>query len=287
MEFLQGPRLVDGVRAQYREVARILGTTLEAIEAERRQQIENGTFVFKSLEEASSEAKSARWAAALYDLLFTANALRRVYNTCASALAWVVGADSPAASAALPAGPAAAPIDLGATLQLLCDVHAYEIFEGGHFNGDPHPGNILLLEDGRLGLIDYGQVKSMTLQQRISLAKMIIALRRDDKKEIVRILFEEMGTVTQRRDPETAYKFACFWYDRDTPDILEGRNIADFLDYLQAQDPMVQLPEDYLLAGRVSVLMRGMGNAFGLKMRTSHQWERHAEAFLRRQGIEY
>ncbi len=26
------------------------------------------------------------------------------------------------------------------------------------FNGDPHPGNILLCPDGRVGLIDYGQV---------------------------------------------------------------------------------------------------------------------------------
>lgn len=28
----------------------------------------------------------------------------------------------------------------------------------GAFNGDPHPGNILLMPDGKLGLIDYGQV---------------------------------------------------------------------------------------------------------------------------------
>jgi aarF domain-containing kinase len=33
----------------------------------------------------------------------------------------------------------------------------------GAFNGDPHPGNILLLKDGRLGLIDYGQVRYMNV----------------------------------------------------------------------------------------------------------------------------
>lgn len=37
-------------------------------------------------------------------------------------------------------------------------VHAYELLMCGCFNGDPHPGNILMLPDGRLGLIDYGQV---------------------------------------------------------------------------------------------------------------------------------
>jgi predicted unusual protein kinase regulating ubiquinone biosynthesis (AarF/ABC1/UbiB family) len=39
----------------------------------------------------------------------------------------------------------------------MLDVHADEIFNHGVFNGDPHPGNILLMPDGRLGLIDYGQ----------------------------------------------------------------------------------------------------------------------------------
>ncbi len=33
--------------------------------------------------------------------------------------------------------------------------------------GDCHPGNVLLLPDGRLGLIDYGQVKAMSTEQRI------------------------------------------------------------------------------------------------------------------------
>ena len=35
----------------------------------------------------------------------------------------------------------------------------HRTIEDGCFNADPHPGNILLLEDGQtLGLIDFGQV---------------------------------------------------------------------------------------------------------------------------------
>lgn len=52
----------------------------------------------------------------------------------------------------------------------------------GQFNGDPHPGNILLLSDGRLGLIDYGQVKNISAQDRIKYAKLIIAHTRGDRK---------------------------------------------------------------------------------------------------------
>lgn len=49
-------------------------------------------------------------------------------------------------------------------------------------------GNILLLPDGRLGLIDYGQVKRLTLPQRISYAKLICRLAREDREAIVRSL---------------------------------------------------------------------------------------------------
>ena len=62
---------------------------------------------------------------------------------------------------ALGAGPGGELLSLGSLLTTLADVHAHEIFVDGCFNGDPHPGNVMLLPDGRLGLIDYGQVKKI------------------------------------------------------------------------------------------------------------------------------
>jgi predicted unusual protein kinase regulating ubiquinone biosynthesis (AarF/ABC1/UbiB family) len=38
----------------------------------------------------------------------------------------------------------------------LFKVHGHEIFCTPVFNADPHPGNIIVLPDNRLGLIDYG-----------------------------------------------------------------------------------------------------------------------------------
>merc|ERR1712202_42094 len=35
-------------------------------------------------------------------------------------------------------------------IKLLCDVHAHEVFVDGMFNSDPHAGNIMQMEDGRL-----------------------------------------------------------------------------------------------------------------------------------------
>ena len=48
---------------------------------------------------------------------------------------------------------------------------------------------------------------------------------------------------------------------------------------------MVKLPEEYLFAARVSVLLRGMGKAFGMNLIMSQLWKEEAEKFLKSQGI--
>ena len=35
-------------------------------------------------------------------------------------------------------------------VDLLADVQGYQIFHAAYFNGDPHPGNIMKLNDGNL-----------------------------------------------------------------------------------------------------------------------------------------
>lgn len=145
----------------------------------------------------------------------------------------------------------------------------------------------MLLTDGKLGLIDYGQVKRMTTKERIVYAKLILAHARGDAEEIVRIHFHELGTKTKKQDKEIAYLMSSFYHDRDTADVCKGMSLAVFIDWLEKQDPMVQLPEEYIFASRVSLMLRGMGNAFGIKLRMSKLWENEAKAFLESQGIHY
>ena len=51
-------------------------------------------------------------------------------------------------------------------LRALTDVFGRCILETGFFHADPHPGNIFVLDDGRIGLIDFGQVSHEILQKK-------------------------------------------------------------------------------------------------------------------------
>jgi len=56
----------------------------------------------------------------------------------------------------------------------------YQITEGGVFHADPHPGNVLLLSDDRLALLDFGSVGRLDARQRLALQDLLLALGRGD-----------------------------------------------------------------------------------------------------------
>jgi len=50
------------------------------------------------------------------------------------------------------------------------------ILESGLFQADGHPGNMLVMKKGMVGLIDYGQSKQITDEERWKFARLIVAL---------------------------------------------------------------------------------------------------------------
>lgn len=45
--------------------------------------------------------------------------------------------------------------------------------------------------------------------------------------------------------------------------------------------------EDLVMPGRVSVLLRGIGNSFGIELRMAKIWEKYARKVLEDAGVEY
>jgi ubiquinone biosynthesis protein len=66
----------------------------------------------------------------------------------------------------------------------------YQITEGGVFHADPHPGNVLLLTDGRLALLDFGSVGRLDAQQQSGLQNLLLALGRGDPAALRDALLE-------------------------------------------------------------------------------------------------
>jgi ubiquinone biosynthesis protein len=55
-----------------------------------------------------------------------------------------------------------------------------QIMLDGVLHADPHPGNVLVLADGRLGLLDFGSVGRLDASVRSALQRLLLALDRGD-----------------------------------------------------------------------------------------------------------
>jgi ubiquinone biosynthesis protein len=62
----------------------------------------------------------------------------------------------------------------------LCDSQLRAMMRGERFHGDPHPGNVLLLDDGQLGLIDFGMTGKLDSFGRAFVVEMLVAIRLRD-----------------------------------------------------------------------------------------------------------
>jgi ubiquinone biosynthesis protein len=76
-----------------------------------------------------------------------------------------------------------------------------QVFDDGRFHADPHAGNLLILPDGRLGLIDLGLTGESREQDRLRVAKAVRAFVSGDPELLARALLE-FG----RLPPEFSYE---------------------------------------------------------------------------------
>ena len=64
------------------------------------------------------------------------------------------------------------------------------IFRHGFFHGDPHPANILLLDDGRIGLVDFGLAGRLTDEDMTRLTRLFIDAATENVDSLPRRLSE-------------------------------------------------------------------------------------------------
>lgn len=65
-----------------------------------------------------------------------------------------------------------------------------QVLVDGFFHADPHPGNILLTDDGRLALIDLGMVAHIGGHQQDMLIRLLLALSRGQGGEVAEVMAE-------------------------------------------------------------------------------------------------
>lgn len=144
------------------------------------------------------------------------------------------------------------------------DAYFKMIFEDGFFHADPHPGNIFVMPDGRIGLMDFGIAGWLAPELIDSLARAFLAVLRKDFDEIVD-LYIELGLVEDEIDVETFKRE----FRTDLVYLLEPLydltiSEINFPEYLEAMTHLVikhgiKVPSDLLLVNRTILIVDNIG----------------------------
>ena len=135
------------------------------------------------------------------------------------------------------------------------------VFEDGFFHGDLHPGNLWVLEDGRIGLIDFGLVGRMSQASKDLLAELLFHIVMKDHEGVARVLYS-IGTKRGKTD--------YFAFEADVSDLMftyfENVSLAevDFGAYLRevvegAIRHNLRVPADYTMFFKAIMTVEGIG----------------------------
>lgn len=180
-----------------------------------------------------------------------------------------------------------APLNGPHIIKLLCEVHAHQVFVDGLYNSDPHAGNVIVMPDGRLGLIDYGAAARITIPQRMALAKLLVAISDKDDDAIIKYC-AEFGLRSKNLDRTfmLGYAFICFHRGFNPDDMLHA-GIPPEVSILELDMFMNKLDKWEAFDGHVATMQRlmmvllGMATDIGASgISMADLWKVPAQAFL-------
>ncbi|MEO1529561.1 MAG: AarF/UbiB family protein [Planctomycetota bacterium] len=72
--------------------------------------------------------------------------------------------------------------------QTIAEIYMAMIFEEGLYHADPHTGNLFCLEDGRLGMLDFGMTGRIDDALRENIEDMLVAISAGDQNRLIRLI---------------------------------------------------------------------------------------------------
>jgi len=138
----------------------------------------------------------------------------------------------------------------------LVRLYCQMIFVDGVYHADPHPGNVLVRQDGAIVLLDFGAVAELSPQMREGIPEFLEGVLRRDTDRLVRSL-RKMGFISRTSDEAVSEKIIEYFHRRFQEEVrVESFNLKDI-----RIDPQRGL-ENLLDLRRMNIGLRELSGAF-------------------------
>lgn len=133
------------------------------------------------------------------------------------------------------------------------------LFKEGIYHGDPHPGNVLFLPQGKIALLDFGIVGKMDQEFRFQIAQLMLAVERRDVGKALE-LTTQMGILTQPIDKQKLYEDLADLLDKtwrlNNPSINLGHLLNGMLEISLQHG--IKMPGHFFTLGKAIVTGEGL-----------------------------
>lgn len=153
-------------------------------------------------------------------------------------------------------------------------IHGYckQIFLDGVYHADPHPGNLLIQQDGRIVLVDFGALARISEGMQKGITQFAEGLIKRDTR-ILAAAMRQMGFVAREEGMEPFEKLIDYLYGRLTQVKVENfkdlnlanlQNVEELLELKKLNISFKDLissfhvPRDWLLLERTMLLVVGL-----------------------------
>jgi len=157
-------------------------------------------------------------------------------------------------------------IDQGLDVKLLAhrgaDAFLVMVLNHGFFHGDLHPGNVLILPDNVICLLDYGIVGRLDEELKTFLTDILAAIVKRDMDEVVSLLLfsgDISDTMDIRALKRDLFSFIDGYYEIPLKEIEVGRMLTEFIEIITLYN--IRISSDLMLLIKSLVLIEGMGRA--------------------------
>jgi aarF domain-containing kinase len=162
-------------------------------------------------------------------------------------------------------------IDTAQVAQLLTEAYCEQMLINGFFHADPHPGNLIVQPGPKIALIDFGLSKRFPAAFRRAFVELTRSIILKDDLATAQA-FKDLGFRARRDDPQTFIALGDAFLGRA---VRENKVYADqemvaevnaMLTRTLRENPVVQVPTDIVLVGRVTGLLSGLARTLNSKV---------------------
>lgn len=139
-----------------------------------------------------------------------------------------------------------------------------QLLHDSFFHADPHPGNLLVKQDGTLVFLDFGMMGRIEKNMREELVALVMAIFKKDADEMVAV-FEHLGFLRPHANKATLSKslkliLAAVFEDPNLKTITSEEFLLELREFMYSQP--FQIPAQTLFLGKA--LLTIIGICYGL-----------------------